>query len=228
MKRIFHAGEILSKLPLFAFLGLAIFLGTWTYARAHTWFREHIEFNWVAPPSDKKYAGPQNVQELMKALDEDYNKGCPKIEVSIPKVIGVETKSYRSNFTTSEIDARYPRQEWLQTLLDRGIIIENFQEYASYLSKRHTLALLEDNQDLRQSGVLDIPPTDDWETYKTAYIKKLVNDHTKIREAVKQVERSKKVVERTKAQIEQSKARAKLAIERSKEAIERANAQLGR
>ena len=91
-----------------------------------TVFCERIEFNWKAPASDKKYTGPQNVQELMKALDEGYNKGCPKVKVSARKGSGIETESYRSNFTTSEIDARYPRAEWLQRLMDRGIIIENF------------------------------------------------------------------------------------------------------
>ena len=177
MKRTFHGRAVLLRLPLFAFLGFAILGGGWTYSRAHTWLREHIEFDWKAPPSYEKYTGPQNAQELIKALDEDYNNGCPKIEVSVRKVTGVETKSYRSNFTTREIDTRYPREEWFQILLDRGIIIENFHEYVSFLSKRHTLALLEDNPDLRQSGILDIPPTDDWETYKAAYINKLVNDH---------------------------------------------------
>ncbi len=184
-----------------------------------TVFRERIEFNWKTPASDKKYTGPQNVQELMKALDEGYNKGCPKVKVSARKGSGIETESYRSNFTTSEIDARYPRAEWLQILLDRGIIIENFHEYVSYLSKRHTLALLEDNQDLRQSGILDIPPTDDWETYKASYIKKLVNDHTTLREAAEQIE----AVEHAKAQIEEG---AKLTIESSEETVERAKGQL--
>ncbi len=233
MKRTFHGGKVLLRLPLFAALGLAVFLVGWTYSHAHTWLREHIEFDWKAPPVMIKYTGPQNAQELMKALDEDYNNGCPKIEVSISKITGIETKSYRSNFTTSEIDARYPRDEWLQILLDRGIIIENFHEYVSHLSKRHTLALLEDNPDLRQSGILDIPPTDDWETYKAAYINKLANDHAKLRETVEQIERGKKAVERAKAQIERAKAQtehskehAKLAIERSKEQIERAKVQI--
>ena len=125
--------------------------------------------------NDKKYTGSQNVQELMKALDADYNKGHAKTEVSLSrKDNGIETESYSSNLTISEIDARYPRAEWLQLLLERGIIIGNFYEYASTLLHRHALALLEDNPNLWQSGVLDIPPTDDWETYKAAYIDKLV------------------------------------------------------
>ncbi len=49
-----------------------------------------------------------------------------------------------------------------------------------YLSKRHTLALLEDNPNLRQLGILDIPPTADWETYKAAYRDKLVHHRIEI------------------------------------------------
>ena len=146
-----------------------------------------IEFNEKVPPSDKKYTGHQNAQELMKALDADYNKGHAKTEVSVSrKGNGIETESYSSNLTISEIDARYPRAEWLQLLLERGIIIGNFYEYAFNLSQRHALALLEDNPNLWQSGVLDIPPTDDWETYKAAYIDKLV-----------EIERTKAEIERT-------------------------------
>ncbi len=159
--------------------------------------------------SDKKYTGSQNSQELMKALDADYNKGHAKTAVSLSrKGNGIETESYSSNLTISEIDARYPRAEWLQLLLERGIIIGSFYEYASTLLQRHALALLEDNPNLWQSGVLDIPPTDDWETYKAAYIDKLVE------------------IEGTKAEIEGTKVEIESTIERSKEQVERAKVQI--
>ena len=86
--------------------------------------RTEFNFDEKAPPSDKKYTGPQNAQELMKALDTDYNKGHAKTEVSVScKSDGIETERYSSNLTTSEIDAKHPRAEWLQLLLERGIII---------------------------------------------------------------------------------------------------------
>ena len=180
--------------------------------------RTEFDFNEKAPSSDKKYTGPQKAQELMKALDADYNKGHAKTEVSLSldcgfkfvcehegyaktevsvsrKRDGIETESYSSNLTISEIDARYPRAEWLQLLLERGIIIGNLYEYASTLSQRYALVSLEDNPNLWQSGALDIPPTDDWETYKTAYINKLV-----------EIEATKAEIERTKAEIERTKA----------------------
>ena len=188
MKRILQSRDIPFKFPLFTVLGLAIFLsGCTTYSHMQRYIfesetsnirlREHIEFNWSAPPNHKKYTGHQNARELMQALNADYNRGHSKTEVSIHrKGTGIKTTNYGITFTEREIDARYAREEWLQRLLDRGVTIENFGDYSCYLSKRHTLALLEDNPNLRQSGIFDIPPTQDWETYKAAYIDKLVNN----------------------------------------------------
>ena len=235
MKRIFHGTDLLLRLAFVAALGFAILSGgAYLYAQGvkiiispleiiSPSMRFHVKIDWKTPLVIEKYTGPQNAKELMKALDTDYNKGHAKTEVSLSlKDNGIETENYSSNLTISEIDARYPRPEWLQLLLERGIIIGTLYEYASNLSQRHALALLEDNPNLWQSGIFDIPPTDDWETYKAAYINNLVNEHTKIRETEKQIERGKKIVEDAKAQIEQSKEQ----IERSKAQIERSRAQV--
>ncbi|MDE0683782.1 MAG: hypothetical protein OXI63_12770 [Candidatus Poribacteria bacterium] len=188
MKRTFHGADTLLKLAFLAVLGFAIFSGG-AYLYAHGVkiiispleiispnMRFHVKIDWKTPLVIEKYTGSQNAQELMKTLDADYNKGHGKTEVRLSrKDNGIETESYSSNLTISEIDARYPRSEWLQLLLDRGIIIEYLYEYASNLSHRHALAFLEDNPNLWESGVIDIPPTDDWETYKAAYIDMLVD-----------------------------------------------------
>ena len=235
MKRTFYGANTLLRIAFLAALGFAIFSGG-AYLYAHgvkiiispleiispsIHFR--ISIDWKTPLIIEKYTGPQNAKELMKALDADYNKGHAETKVRLSrKDNGIETENYNSNLTISEIDVRYPRAEWLQMLLKRGIIIGTLYEYASNLSQRHALALLEDNPNLWHSGVLDIPPTDDWKTYKEAYIKKLVNDHIKIQEATEQIERGKKTVERAKAQIERSKesiARAMIQLEHAKKAL---------
>ena len=238
MKRTFHRIDALFRLPFLAVLGLAILLwgGTYAYTHSsetgskcigpHNMQEEQLWGGALNVPKyiGSKYTGPQNVQELMNALDADYNNRLANIKVSISGkfTTGSKTTTYSSDLTISEIDVRYPRAEWLQLLLDKGITIDDSHEYASLLLKRYTLALLENNPDLQQSGVLGIPPTNDWETYKEAYINKVVNDHVKIREAAKQIERSKKIVERAKAQIERSKesiARAMVQLEHSIEQV---------
>ena len=232
MRSIFHN----IGLALFTVLGLAIFCGgCGIYSFTHSsqtgssdmMLREYAQFEWGVDHTNKPYNGPQNAQELMKAFDTNYNSGYSKTEARVlRKVAGKEITSHSSELTVSEIDTRYPRAAWLQMLLDRGITIENFHEYSKYLLKRHTLVLLEDHPDLWQSGILDIPPTDDWETYKAAYINKLVKEHTKIRKTTAQIERSKKEIELTKARIKHNKEQIERAIEQSKAEIERAKAQL--
>ncbi len=233
MKRILCSIDALFRFSLFTVLGLAIFLGGCTYSHTQRYsstieasnieLREHIEFEWSVPPSHKKYTGPQNVRELMEALDANYNRTLSKTEVSVVyKGSGIKTTKYSSRLTESEVDARYPRSEWLHMILDRGVTIEDFGDYSRYLLKRHTLALFEDNPNLWQSGLLGIPQTDDWETYKEAYINKLVKD----RKITVQIERSKKEIELTKARIKHSKEQIERVIERNKAEIERAKAQL--
>ena len=191
MKNTLHRVDVLFRLPLFTILGVAVFIGcsTYSHTQRHIFvsetpnirLREHIEFNWSAPSNQKKYTGSQNARELMQALNAAYNRGHLKTEVSIHrKGPGIKTTNYSSTFAEREIDIRYAREEWLQHLLDRGVTIENFGDYSRYLSKRHTLALLEDNPNLRQLGIFNIPSTEDWETYKVAYIDKLVSAPIKL------------------------------------------------
>ena len=151
--------------------------------------REEVEFRWrTAPHGSKKYIGPQNAQEIIDALDSDYNSGLLRAEVSVFRTIGEkEITTHSSDLTMREIDDRYPRAEWLQLFLDRGITIENFHDYSVHLLKRHTLAFLEDNPNLRHLGIPGIPPTDDWETYKAAYVDKLVKDHRESRKGYNQL-----------------------------------------
>ena len=120
---------------------------------------------------------------------------------------------------------RYPRDEWFKILLDKGFTIQNFRKYASCLTKRHILAFLEDNPDFWKTGFhgmpvfSDMPVTDDWETYKTAYIDKLVNKHLKkIRKATEQVEQAKTQTEQDKAQVGRAKVLAEQAKKRAEQA----------
>jgi hypothetical protein len=58
-------------------------------------------------------------------------------------------------------------------LLDKGITIDNFEEYWTYLSKRDELVELEKRPEVWSSRLFGISPTDDWETYKAAYLKQM-------------------------------------------------------
>ena len=166
-------------------------------------FIESIEGRSPKPlTTPEGYDGPQTVKGLMNAFDAVYNQKYSKAKVIAICDGGVVYSSELA--IKGEIDARYSRVEWLHMLLKRGITIEDFNDYRIYLSKRHTLAFLEDNPDLRKIGFLGMPLTGDQAAYKVAYIDKLV---------AKRVERLKKKVEDTKKRIE----RAKKTVERGKE-----------
>ena len=236
MRNNFHSADVLFRLPLFTVLAFTIFSGCSTYSHMQSsqygtldiQLHERTKFVWIIPQGFKRYSGPQTAQGLMKALDADYNRGHSETEVSVSrKVGGVEVTKYNSNLTLSEIDVRYPRAAWLQLLLDNGITIENFDAYAYYLSKRHTLAFLEDTPNLWRAGIHDIPPTNDRETYKVAYIDKLVRDHIKKREIPEQIERIKAQVEHHKIQVERAKKeRYSQQLEAAQKQFEHAQKQL--
>ena len=187
-------------------------------------FIESIENRSPAPDSvPEAYDGPQTVKGLMNAFDAAYNQKFSKARVMAIFDGGVV---YSSELAISgEIDARYSRVEWLQMLLQRGITIADFDDYRIYLSKRHTLAFLEDNPDLRKIGFLGMPLTDDPEAYKVAYIDKLVAK--RIEDHKKQMARAKKRIEHAKKRIALTKKQPNpKQVEHARKQIEQATKQL--
>ena len=188
-------------------LGLTTLFGFQANSQTVNSFIESIEVRSPKPlTTPEGYDGPQTVKGLMNAFDAAYNQKFLKAKVIALCEDGVV---YSSELEVSgEIDARYSRVEWLHMLLQKGITIEDFDDYRIYLSKRHTLAFLEDNPDLRKIGFLGMPLTDDRETYKVAYIDKLVRN--KVQKTSKQIERLKAQIERTEKQLERTKKQSNL------------------
>ena len=117
---------------------------------------------------------PQTVKALRDAYDERYNERYAITSGSVSyKSEGTTVFMYEVPLPMSEVDTKYPRDKWLEMLLDKGITVDNFEEYWTYLSKRDELVELEKNPKVWSSGLFGISPTDDWETYKTAYLKQM-------------------------------------------------------
>ena len=197
--------NIVKMSALLITLGVTTFFGFQANSQTVNAFIESIEAKHPAPDTTlEEYDGPQTVKGLMNAFDTAYNQKFSKAKVIALCEDGVV---YSSELAISgEIDARHSRVEWLQMLLQRGITIEDFDDYRIYLSKRHTLAFLEDNPDLRKIGFRGMPLTDDRKAYKVAYINKLVKkkNEKEVREASKRVERIKEQIERGKKQLERA------------------------
>ncbi len=217
-------------MPMFTLLivmGFAFFFTSQADSFTFT-FSETMKFKQIPPDLPEEYSGPQTAQALMNIFDAEYNR----VHLRTTITISADQHSQSSQFTNEEIDARYPRDEWLKILLDKGFTIQNFHKYASCLSKRHILAFLEDNPDFWKTGfhgmtvLSDMPVTDDWETYKAAYIDKLVNKHLKkIRKTAEQVEQAKEQAERAKNLAEQTKERVEQVKKRAESAKKMFNSQ---
>ena len=144
----------------------------------------------ASPPRTQDYAALQTVKELRKAYDEGYDRKHEDTTLRVSYKVGnTEIFAYDEEILLAEVDAKYPRDAWLQMLLDKGITIKSANAYWEYLFLRDTLVQLEKQPQVWTSGHFGIPATEDWETYKTAYIergltriqKRLKNElHTKV------------------------------------------------
>ncbi len=127
--------------------------------------------------SGKQLTEPNCVQSLIERFDEKYNEWHTAATISQTYVMnGVEILKYSGKLLPlNEMDTRYPRSEWIQTLLDKNIVIDNFHDYCRYLNARDMLMRIQKKPHVWTSGLFEIPPTEDWETYQKAYINQLTN-----------------------------------------------------
>ncbi|MDE0681559.1 MAG: hypothetical protein OXI63_01470 [Candidatus Poribacteria bacterium] len=117
-----------------------------------------------------KYTGPQTIESLMEAFDDRYSSKASNAKWTMAIDISYGQK-HQIDFTLVDIDARYPREEWLQMLLNKGVTIDNFEAYDRYLNIRAILIAKE------------FRTSDHWETMKLpnelSEIIKLKESHTR-------------------------------------------------
>ncbi len=117
----------------------------------------------------------QNVDALREAYDEAYNNMLSTTSKYYTYKKGRKILlEYKIPYPIEEVDEKYPRDEWLQMLLDNGLKISSFYEYQAYLLERDALVQIEKNPKVWSLGLFGIETTDDWETYKEAYMKERV------------------------------------------------------
>lgn len=95
-------------------------------------------------------------------------------------------KTYSEIIADPVVDAAYPQREWLQMLLKKGIVIENFNDYSGYMAARRALVRLKYEPEMWTSDIFGILPTSDWETFKDAFIERKIWEYEQIRAAVKE------------------------------------------
>ena len=110
------------------------------------------------PP--EKYTGPQTIEALMEAFDEKFDRP----------------------YLDRKVDEKYPRAEWLALLLEKGFMFGDYGDYSGMMSWRWSLIHFEENGDWVK-GTRGVPPTGDWETFKEAYIDRIVWEEQQIQAA---------------------------------------------
>lgn len=126
----------------------------------------------------QQYTGPQTVGALMKAFDARYSSH----EWTTAAEVYHGEKRY-IEFTSADVDTKYPREEWLQMLLNKGIMIENFGTYSESLDIRSNLILEE------------FYTEDDWETVKADYIDTLIQEYQREHQRISEANQASPEVE---------------------------------
>ena len=136
-----------------------------------------------------KYASPAE----MAANGEGIRLDSVTYKISEPeKYIGVQTVSAlmeafdahdRSGYTNALAEAKYPREEWLAMLLKKGLRVGDYSDYSLYMNLRSNLVHLENEPRTWALGQYGIPHTNDWVTFKEAYINRKVWEYQQIYEA---------------------------------------------
>ena len=112
----------------------------------------------IRKASLEKYTGPQTVEALMEEFDAYDRSG------------------YTSPLTASA-DEKYPRAEWLAMLLGKGATFGDYGDYSLFMNLRSNLVRFEEDGDWRRWGRETF---DDWETFKDAYIDRMVWEEQQI------------------------------------------------
>lgn len=135
--------------------------------------RVHVETR----TSVEQHNEDDTLQSLISRFDTQYNERHAGYTISQTYVVnGVEVLKYSGKLLPlSETDEHYPRHEWLQTFLDKNVAINDLNDYCNVLNARDMLMRIQQKPAVWNSGLFDIPPTDNWEVYKEAYMSRLTN-----------------------------------------------------
>ena len=122
----------------------------------------------VSSSRGKLHEGPQTVEAIMETFDAMHSETSP----------------------LAEVDRKYPRAEWVQRCLDRGVVFEDYGDYSGFLSTRHEVIDYENdpNSELKMGmkKYYGLPPDASLEEYTRAAIDGTRRDLIAMREAAEE------------------------------------------
>ena len=135
---------------------------------------EQLKEEDIVPPPIQVY----DVTKLPKAIGfEELEKEGFEKEHRGPQTVAAIQESFGHMVKPAAVDGKYPQAEWVEMILDRGGTIKTFRDYSRLLAQRSLLAFYEQSPDIWQEGRAApgvIPPIDDWETFKGAFLDRTI------------------------------------------------------
>ncbi len=98
---------------------------------------------------EKYYQGPQTPEALIAEFNEEFMEKEPK---------------------HLEWDEHYPKEAWIQRLLDKGVEFKEYADFSTYLKLRSKLIKRKDDPREWTSGLRGIPPTNNFSEFEDAFI----------------------------------------------------------
>ena len=160
----------------------------WVNEKTERLYQDGLKNSEVEPPADFRDTIQKIVEAEAAALKKQYTTPPLRIGVEIPeKYTGPQTvEALMETFEaydrqgaqgdTPEEDEKYPRAEWLAMFPEKGAVIRNYTDYSHWLGIRGNLIGFERDGNWVE-GTQGVPPTDDWETFKAAYIDRQAWEH---------------------------------------------------
>ena len=134
-----------------------------------TRYRERLEW-WLKPPPEYP-GGFQNIFDL-----GEYEGPYPQTSESLlAEFDAVLTDKYPG---AAYLDEHYPKEAWLQTLLEKGAHFKNYNDYRFYLGLRKSLLQKKNNPEEWISGEHGIPITTNFEEYIDGFIDRKVWEYS--------------------------------------------------
>ena len=121
----------------------------------------------------------------LRLYEEDFREPTGPKRHNGPQTVDSLLASFEDMAADPMVDGKYPQAEWVTMLLDKGVTIEHFGQYSRYINIRGNLISLENRPGEWTTGRYGIPPTEDWETYKSAYIDRKIWENQQIINAQK-------------------------------------------
>lgn len=131
--------------PIVLTVLLSFIFGITLFGCESTFFDDLNEFfdGLNTPLDDVKtdnYTGTQTVEALMKVFDARYTSQAANGKWATIREIKLGEK-LKIEFTLKDMDAEYPRQEWVQIFINKGFKIEKFEDYDRLLNLRSNLMM---------------------------------------------------------------------------------------